>query len=266
MIFFQSAFTERTPFVLDENHALTATAAASSSVAGFPPSAVTAENTFQAWRCNAAEGSITLDFGAARDFDTLAAVGHNLANLGVASTFGHKLNAVDAWTDLASFEPPDSRPAVLVASAKISARYVRLAVPAGSAVPPSVSALVIGARRKLPAWVLPSYVRAADAETVEGEAAISRGGNYLGATVKHLGGRLAVQLSPMDRAWVDANLPAFRAHYARRRPFLWASSPTDYPADVAYCWRADGAPELRADLMGGGGHVRFGMELDFHVA
>jgi hypothetical protein len=266
MIFLNSAFEERTPFVLENNLALSAVASASASAAAFPPSAVTAENTWQAWTCGANSGWIELDLGAALSFDTLALVGHNLAALGASCTFAHKLLVGDALTSLTAITPPDGRPAVLVLSAPVTARYVRCTIPAGPTAPPSIAALVVGTRRKLPAWVEPGYIRAPDAEAVEGEAAISRGGNYLGATVRRKGGRLAPQLSPIGRAWWDTNMAAFRAHYAARRPFLWASSPGDYPEDVAYAWRGDGAAELRAALVGGGAYVRASMEMDFHVA
>lgn len=266
MIFLHGAFTERTPFVLDRNLALGATATASTSAAGFPPGSAVTENTWQSWTCGANDGWLEVDLGAARSFDTLALIGHNLATLGASVTFGHKLLAGDAFTALTTIAPPDGRPAVQLLPAPVTARYVRCTIPVGASAPPSIAALIVGARRKLPAWVEPSYLRAPDAETVEGDAAISRGGHYLGATVRRRGGRLSPKLSPMETIWFDANLPAFRDHYNARRPFLWASSPTDHPADVAYAWRADGAGELRADLMGGGAWLRFGMEMDFHVA
>lgn len=266
MIFLNSAFDERTPFVLEGNLALSATASASTSTAAFPPSAVTAENTWQAWTCGANDGWVELDFGAAVDFDTLALVGHNLGTIGASCTFAHKLLIGDGFTDMTTITPPDGRPAVLLTAAPITARYLRCIIPAGASAPPSIAALMVGTRRKVPAWVEPGYIRAADAESVEGEAAISRGGNYLGATVRRRGGRLTPQLSPIGRAWWDVNMPAFRAHFAARRPFLWASSPGDYPEDVAYAWRGEGAAELRAALVGGGAYVRASMELDFHVA
>lgn len=266
MIFLEGVFAERTPFILDQNLALLASATASTSAAGTSPVAVTAENTWQAWTCGANDGWLELDLGAALAFDTVALVGHNLGTLGAALGIGHKLLAGDAMTDLAPVAPPDGRPAVVILAGAVTAQYLRLTIPAGPSAAPSIAAVMVGTRRRLPAWVTPGYVRAPDAETVEGDAAISRGGHYLGATVQRRGGRLSPQLSPIERAWADANLPAFRAHYNARRPFLWASSPSDHPADVAYGWRADGAGELRGELLGGSAYVRFGMELDFHVA
>lgn len=266
MIYLSGGFTERTPFLLHDNLALSATATATTSAAGFPPSGVTTENTWQAWTCGAASGTLQLDLGAARSFDTLAVVGHNLASVGASLRFQRKLLAGDAWTDLDLITPPDGRPAVLLLAAPVSARYVACLIPAGASAAPSIAAVMIGTRLRLPSWVQPGYVRAPDAEAVEGEAAISRGGQYLGATVRRRGGRLAPVLSPMERSWWDANMTGFRAHYAARRPFLWGSSPSDHAADVAYAWRADGAGELRAELLGGGAYVRGGMEMDFHVA
>lgn len=266
MIFFHGAFSERTPFVLDWNQALNAVPVASSTAPGFSPWNALAENTWQAWRCGANTGWLQLDLGQPRNFDTLAVVGHNLASVGASLRFQHKLLEADAMTNLTLITPLDNRPAVLLLPAPVTARYVGLHFPAGASAPPAIAAVMIGPRLRLPAWVQPPYVRAADAETVEGEAAISRGGHYLGRTMRRRGGRLSPQLSPIDRPWFDANMHGFREHYNTRRPFLWASSPSDHVSDVVYGWRAEGAAELRADLLGGGLFVRVGMEMDFHVA
>jgi hypothetical protein len=266
MIFTHGVFAERTPFILEANFALGGATAASSTAAGFSPSAVVAENTWQSWKCGANDGWVQIDLGAPRWFDTMAVVGHNLSAIGANFNFAHKMLAGDAYTYLTGFAATDARPAVLLATTLINARYILCYVPPGATAPPSIACVMIGQRRRLPAWVMPPYARAIDAETVEGEAAISRGGHYMGATVRRRGGRLSPVLSPIERDWFDANLGYFRQHYSARRPFLWASSPTDHPSDVVYGWRGDGAGDLRAELIGGGAHVRCGLELDFHVA
>lgn len=273
MIYMPGGTVLRHPFVLADNLVSgAALLAASSTAAGFPAAAAGTENTYQAWRAGVAgEAWILSQFSEPRSIDTMALVGHNIHRLGGARLlFGYRADLGASYTYApVNAYPTDGGPAVVALPAPVSAREVLFYVPATPVVPTGVfsaAVLMAGLRLDLAGvWVQPEYTRAPDAVTVEGEAAISRGGHYLGATIRRRGGRLAPQFSPLERAWADTNLRGFRAHHDARRPFLFASAPSIYPDDVAYCWRADGAPELQTPLIGGGAAVRMAMELDFHA-
>lgn len=221
--------------------------------------------TWDSWRATALTGFVRVDFSPLFTVDSFGLVGHNLGTIGAGFAFGHRQAETDAWTYLPAVYPTDNSP-ILYLSPLIAARqFVAFALVAGSA-PPVFGSLWGGRRLVLPSSVAPDYVRAPDAVTVEGEAAVSRGGHYLGATIRRRAGNLSAQINPIARAWADSNLPAFRRHYDERRAFFFASSPGVYPEDVAYGWRSDRAGELRPSIGAGGAFVRFGMELDFHAA
>ncbi len=270
MIYFHGGAVISHPIVLHENLVLAATMTASTTAAGFSPAAAATDNTYEVWKAGAVEAILYATFAAAQMVDTVALVGHNGHLLGGGRILmGYRADLVSGFTYVGGdIYATDGGPAVVMLPSAVSARQLIAYVPstpAPAVVPLAVALFVAGRRLELPAWVQPDSIRAPDAVTVDGEAAISRGGQYLGATIKRRGGRTAPQFSPIERVWFDANMTGFLAHYDARRPFIFGSAPSHHPSDVVYGWRADGAGELRPRLVGGGAHLRFGLEVDFHA-
>jgi hypothetical protein len=267
MIIQQAGLQEAHPFILYQNLlADPGTVILPQTTApGFSGDSLATENTYQRWKAGAVQTFVEVDFGYAAALDTFAIAAHNL---GKQTSIGYKLNAMDAYTYVYNSPLVEGEPFAYLFSAPVSARFVILGTfnfPL-SAPLPLVGVFSVGLRLKLPAWVAPDYARSADAVTVEGSASLSRGGQFLGSTIRRQAGRLPVQFSPIERAWTDANLGPFRDHYNRRRPFFFASSPTKFADDLAYSWRADDAPEMRPQLMRGGESVSVSMDMAFHVA
>lgn len=256
------------PFILWDNLMArpASVLSASGTAAGSSPASVVAENTHQAWVAASVSDYLTCDFGSAQSFDTLCLAGHNFAAGGASLRLAWSATGLaGSWTEaLPTVIATDAGALAILLGAPVSARYVKIdpTIAPLPSLPPVIAYASVGLRVELPAWVQPDYVPARDAVAIEGEAFQSRGGQYLGAIERRRGGRLSVKLSPVAGT---VGLAGFRAHHDARRPFFFAGSPQHMPDDLVFGWRADGAGELRPALIGGGGHVRFALELDFHA-
>jgi hypothetical protein len=259
-----------TPFVLFRNLfaepgvSFTAT----STAAGFDPSSVAAENTYQEWKADSTAASLTVDLGSAKSLDTVALAANNFGTVGARVQVQYSLDAV-SWISLAtSATLVRNWPLAVLTAAPVLARYVRLnfdQAPLPSA-PVTLGVAAAGLRLDFPGWLGPDFIRPADAVAVETQPSRSLEGHYLGAIIRRKAGRLSPQLSPLSRGWVDANLAAFRSHYDEARPFFFAPGPSAFAHDLVYGWRGAGAGEMRPMILTGGRDVSIAMEIDFHAA
>ncbi len=265
MIYQTSGLNITSPAILMENRlsAEPGGVVSASGGAAFAPN-VLSPTTWDSWTGNI-NGWVAVAFAAAFAIDSFGLAGHNLGSIGATLRFGYKASPGAAWTLMPEIRPVDNSPILLLSPAIAGSEFRVHVVASGGAVP-IIGSFWAGRRMVLPSSVAPDYVRAPDAVTVEGEAAVSRGGHYLGATFRRRAGQLSPQFNPIARGWADLNLPAFRQHYDARRAFFFASSPGIYPDDLAYGWRGERASELRPVLSAGGAYVRVSMELDFHAA
>ena len=265
---YQQGVSVNEPFILLENK-LTAlgTMSSTGAMAGTFADNVLSPTTFDVWASNGGTATWLVKTVTAEkriSFDTFAIARHNLGSLRAQLRFGWMANGASAVTYSAPMFPNDDGPIVLMLDIlkAFDLFYLRVDLPKGD---PAIGTWWAGDRVLLPSFVQPEYVRAPDARRIDGEAAISRGGQYLGATIRRRGGSLSPHFSPVSRQWADMNIPQIREVYDKRRPFFFGSAPSAIPDDVAYCWRAEDAGELRASLVAGGEYVRFGMELETHA-
>lgn len=241
---------------------------ASSSAVGFDPASVGTENTWQEWKAGGTSATLTVDLGSPKNFDTLALAANNLGTVGAKVRAEHSLDNVTYTTLTTSATLTTNRPMAILAANPVSARYIRFdfgQAPLPSA-PVILAVAAAGLRFEFPGWLGPDFIRPWDAVTVEVQPSQSLEGQYLGVIIRRKAGRLSPRLSPLSRAWADANLAAFRDHHDQARPFFFAPGPAAFTNDLIYGWRGNGAGELRAQVISGGRLVTFGMELDFHAA
>lgn len=269
MIIYASGTPSASPFVLFDNlfTAAGVSFSASSTAAGFDPASVGTENTWQEWKAGSTTATLTVDMGSAKSFDTVALAAGNLGTVGARVKVEYSLDNV-TWTPMAtSATLLTNRPMAVVSATTLSARYIRFDF--GQAPLPSAAVILAvasaGMRLEIPAWLGPDFIRPADALTVEAQPSQSIEGQYLGVIVRRKAGRLSARPSPVARSWADANLAAFRDHHDAARPFIFAPGPAAFTNDLVYGWRAQGAGELRPQIMSGARSVTFGLELDFHA-
>ena len=85
---------------------------------------------------------------------------------------------------------------------------------------------------------------------------VSAGGNFLKSDYRTRGISYEFGVRHLTQDWVrgvGSSFPAFQENFNQGEPFFMAWRPTDYPDDLAYCWR-DG-PEMIATNMGVRGYM-----------
>lgn len=220
--------------------------------------------TWDFWQPGVATASnFTVTLPAAETFNCLAIAAHTLGSCAATVQL--------LWTDvvgnpfytLAEFTPPDDGPVMVLLPERTGA-VVRLRI-ASAAAPPVIGVAMLGRKLTFPAELLAPYVPLADGQRIEADSAMSVQGQFLDPFISIMGAETTVQLSPVERAWADVNLPAFRQHYDRARPFFWAGAPSVLTDDVAYCRRNPSAGELRPALVMGGRYREIQMELEAYA-
>ncbi len=257
MIYLASGATDSDkPAVLWSNALARASLAASSTAAGSAAANVLGPQTFDWWKPSAMPATLTATFGAAETCDALAVAAHTLGSSG-ATIYAERWTG-SAWAVAASAAPTDDSALMLIWPYASSTQWrVRLT----GATAPALGLVFLGSRLIFPAEILAPYTPADMAQRVELMAARSLTGHYLGASVFRRGLEQDVSFSPVPRAFVDGDLAGFRAHYDQGGTFFFAGGAAAMPRDLAYCWRGEGAGELRPSYAGGAAWAELKMGL-----
>jgi hypothetical protein len=93
----------------------------------------------------------------------------------------------------------------------------------------------------------------------------SRRGHFFGQRVERRGARMQPNFMPVTHSFALTTMKAFRNHYDEGRPFAWASAPSVFSEDVAYCRAPDGAT-VRTPILAGGQLVSLSLDLEAFVA
>lgn len=248
------------PMVLFDNLLSRGTLSGSSGLAsGAAYANVLGPQTFDYWSPTVATGSFICTLPAAENCDCIFFAAHNLAASNSNLLVQTSPDLVTAYTTAATLTAADlDAGGVEVAGAIFATRSVRRlqfffdTTPVAPAVAPIIGIAFAGQRLSLPAWVQPPYVPMNEAETLDLKSASTLGGHYVDTSVQRKAKAQDVALSPVARSFVDGALKPFARHYNAGRPFFWAGSPANMPADIGYVWRGGSAGELRPALMEGG--------------
>jgi hypothetical protein len=76
-------------------------------------------------------------------------------------------------------------------------------------------------------------------------------GHFLGQRRRSAGASLSAQFMPISHDFALNSMRAFRDVYNDGDPFVWASAPSVFSEDVAYCWADKGAVFSPSILAGG---------------
>lgn len=235
------------PFVLYDNALARGALVASSTAAGSYPQDILGPQTYDAWTPAALPATMELTLGASETLDACGIVAHNIGSTG-ATVYVERWTG-SAWAVVASAAPTDDSCLVLVWAGVAAAQW-RLRIT--GTVTPSIGVAILGQRLSWPCEVAPPYVPADAAQRIEAGISRSLGGQFLGASVWRRGLEMEANFSPIARGWVDGDMRPFREHYDLGGPFFWSAWAAGAPRDVAYCWRPEGASELRAAYDAGG--------------
>lgn len=201
-------------------------------------------NTYDFWTGTSAPMTARVDLGSAQTCDCLCIAAHNLGTRG-ASVEVITEAAGPSFTSRAVHTPTDDSAIMLIFPAASSAIW-RVRVNTATA---SVGVLMLGQRLTLPGGIVGDYTPTNWAKRVDMLGGTTLGGQFMGQRVIRRGGETVVSPGTMDRAWWETNGAAFQGHYDDGKPFFYAGAPSILPRDVAYCWRPEGADEMRPAIV-----------------
>jgi hypothetical protein len=139
------------------------------------------------------------------------------------------------WVDQATVTPTDNDPFLIVFPTR-SATGWGISVD-GACI---IGVAWVGPRIVIPGGVVPGYTPVWAARSVKKWGGGSRRGHWLGQRVDMVTANLSPQFMPVPYAFAFTTLAAFRARYNEGRAFVWASAPSVFTEDCAYCWAEDG--------------------------
>ena len=212
---------------------------ATSEAAGFPASALANPLTYDQYRPDALDATVTIDRGQAVDVDYIGVGGHNLSDHGVVISFEYSTDGV-TWSLLSSFSPANNTPLMLIFNT-VTARYFRFTTSATGIY--FIGAVYIGQALVMQRSIYGGHSPISLSRSTEFETTRSQTGQWLGRTVKRTGAGTSFEWSNLQASWYRAEFDPF-VKAARASPFFIAWNPSKFPAEVGFCWsNADIIPQ-----------------------
>jgi hypothetical protein len=241
-------------------HDPTAVITASTATADGQPQNATNEATWDFWVPTAVPATLKLDAGAPIMCNAAAVAAHNLGTVG--ATIQVQSSPDDAtWTTRGSEVPTDDG-VVIILFPDTTAQYWRLRITNAVA---SIGVAFIGTRLKFANSVLSGHVGLNNAKRVELLNATSIGGQFLGNRIRRVGAETTVNFGLVDTTFADGDFSPFKDWYNDGHAFFFASSPSVWPDDIGYCWRPEGAGEIRPVYEEGGLLTNLSMDVAAYV-
>ena len=236
---------ENNPFVAFENLAALAALGGTSTLAGGAAANAVTGETYSYWLPNITGTTAVLQvtFAAATVVTLAAIAAHNVSALGATVAVERSADGI-TWVDGGcgivtaandspmAFRMPASGPAV---------RYWRFAFAGMAAADPlHVGVAFVGRELIFPRRFYQGFSPVISPTEVQLQSNVSVGGNLLGSSVVTEGSTVKVPLRLIPPAFVRDDMAAFIPHFNRGGGLFFGWHPSDFPADLHYCWR-DGA-------------------------
>lgn len=206
----------------------------SSEIAGAPKDAPLRPDTAEYWQASSLPATWKVDLGAPRDVDYVGIAGHTIGTEGCTVDIDTSLDNV-AWTAFAASVLPGDDTPLLFLDAVRSARYVRVTLSGGSAVP-LVAVVYVGVALVSERDVVgPGFTPINLSRQTVMNRSLSRGGQFLGQNFRRNGVTGSAKFQYLDPDTYRAQWDPFVKH-ARRYPFFFGWWPSDYPEEVGYVW------------------------------
>ena len=217
-------------------HKHAATVTASGSAPGTNPAWVMDGQTWNQWRADSGNASLTLTFASAQDISYVGIAAHDLDLQG--STIALQINTGSGFADvpgLTGIQPSDDG-AILFLLGPITVTAVRLVITGASA--PYIGVFQAGLAMELPRRATYTALPISESEQTTYRHAQAVKGQVLGRSVQGAELAFEVQIDHLSEDWRMASgvasWQAFTAHVRDVGPFFVASRPIKYPDDVAY--------------------------------
>jgi len=246
--------------ILYENLFHTGTVTASTEAADGEAANAANEPTWDFWTPTAVPAWIKVDAGSTVSCDAAAVAAHDIGSTG--ATVQVQSSPDDAtWTTQGSVAPTDDS-VIIILFPSVSARYWRLRVIDAVA---SIGVAYIGSRLTFTRSVLSGHVALNNAKRVELMNTTTIGGQFLGNRIRRIGAETSVNFGLVDTGFADGDFAPFKDWYNDGHAFFFASSPLVWPDDVGYCWRPEGASEIRPVYEEGGLLTNLSMDVAAYV-
>lgn len=157
------------------------------------------------------------------------------------------------------YEPTDDAPIMMLYPLSVAVDGLGIEVAGAVA---SIGVLWVGKRTELACGVAPSYTPIYLSRDIDVIASRSRRGHFTGSRVIRRGASGSVQFTHMPSDYVQTELREFIDHYDDAKPFFFCPSPSMFPLDTSYCWRAPNARTLRPTFDDVGVFMSIGMEVE----
>jgi hypothetical protein len=222
---------------------------------GAPRADAVTEDTSEYWAPTGAD-TLRCTLAGAETASVCFIAGHTLGSLGRTLTV-ERFNGT--WQTITTFAPTNDDPFAIIFPDES-----RTGFGIGVSGACQIAVAWIGPRLVIPGGVVPDYTPIWAAERVEKFPAITRRGNFRGQRIERSGASLSAQFMPVTHTFALSDMADFRQHFNEGNAFVWASAPSVFPRDVAYCW-GDGDATLAPSIRAGGNLVNLSIRMEAYV-
>lgn len=221
-------------------------------------------STWDRWTFTASSGAtLVAEFTlpSNQSVDCAAIAAHNIADIGANVRLDYSTTTGGAWVEFASSASPINNNAIMVfLESPISVRRIRVRISGGSGsgyIGVLSAGLALQMQHPIYGGVNPITLnRVTDYFNNRSES-----GEWLGRQIRRRGLQSSVSFDRLTAPWYRQYFDPF-VRAAREAPFFFAWRPSDYPAEVAYCW-TDG--DISPSNSGGGtDHISVSIDLEAH--
>lgn len=228
------------PRILYQNH-LDGLAASAITVSGEttngPRDAILTPDTAEYWQPPTLPAWILVDLGIARSIDAVGLAGHDFGSRQTSITVEVGGDPTFASSALFGYQLiPGDDGAILMMDSIRTGRYLRISL-AGS-VAPKLAVVYAGQALAMERMLASPYKPIDLARRTTLKRAVSRGGQYLGQTIRRNGVASSASFRNLSASFIRQSFDAF-AKAARSKPYFFAWNPLSFPTESGYVWTID---------------------------
>lgn len=226
--------------ILYETHTLTALPSdvtASGDTVDGPKDAPLRPDTAEYWLPPSLPATWELYLQGLRDINAIGIAGHTLGTCGCSIEAESSVDNGANWDALALEHAPSDDAPIQFLDDERSANRIRLTV-TGSGAVPRIAVVYVGRTMDLLRPIYGGHRPIVLSRDTELSAQVSRGGQFLGQTIRSMGVVGSIDLRNLTAAWYRSTFDKF-AEAARVRPYFYAWRPQTFPLEVAYLWNTD---------------------------
>lgn len=188
------------------------------------------DSTADFWQSTGADSLRTVTSGSSLSADVAFFAAHDLSGKTVTI---QRWNG-STWVTVATVVPSSNEP-FMVVFPSVSSTGWGFTVSAAC----QIGVAWIGPRLVIPGGVSPGYQPVWASRSVKKLGGGTRKGHWMGQRIEAVTAEIIAEFTPQQYDFVDGDLFPFLKHFENGSPFIWASAPSYFDRDVAYCWADD---------------------------